>query len=369
MNTSVAILLKNYVEEIKLSSTNPTLKNVTMSVSNIIEPSINGEYMAKLFEYLEERGLCKELVINEMYGFDSDNDKDWVKARHLSQAYEYASCYFEDPYLGIKFGKLFTANSFTIVGFLAISAPNIMSALKSVSCFQGIYSRIGKMVIREEDTIMMCWDSIWPRKLMSRHSVEASITSWLKVGLTMVNKGFQVTSITFQHSLMGNIEVYEELLGCPVYFDQAYDAICLDKNSDLSERVTNSDDLVHEALLEKSRQVLATFGHEPLIDKIEAILSQKGAGTILSIEAAAEELSIKPTDVRQQLKKSNLSYRTLVDRAKLLECLPYLLDNTVEIVDIAQTLGFSEQSSFTRAFKRWTDMSPLAYRSLLLANT
>jgi|GEM_PF-6592418 len=338
-----------------------------MSVSNIIEPSINGEYLAKLFEYLEKRGLSKDLVIKEMLGFDLENDKDWVKARHLNQAYEYASHYLNAPYLGIQFGKSFTANSFTIVGFLAISAPNIISALRSVSCFQGIYSSIGKMVIREEDTTLICWDSKWPRQLMSRHSVEASITSWLKVGLTMVNKRFQVSCVTFQHSQKGSIEVYEALFGCRVYFDQPYDAICLDKNSDLSEKVTNSDNLVYETLLEKSQQVLTTFGHEPLIDKIEQILSQKGAGKILSIEAVSAELLIKPTDVRKLLKKSNLSYRTLVDRAKLIECLPYFLDNTMEIVDIAQVLGFSEQSSFTRAFKRWTDMSPLAYRSLLLA--
>jgi len=336
-----------------------------MSLSSLIEPSINGEYLAHLFTYLEKRDLPRSFILKSLPEISENYASTWIKARHLNQVYELASEHLSDPHLGLKFGAKFSANSFQIVGFIAISAPNILAAFETVSCFQGLYSRIGKMVIRQQEQVLMCWDANWPRTLMSHHAVEASIAGWLKVSIAMTQSELKPLKISFKHSQQGDIETYQKFFSCPLEFDQEYDAIHWQKNQ-LNEVISSSNALVHEALVDKSRQVLQTIGHEPLVDKIEIILGIKGAGSILPIEAVARELSIKPAYLSKQLKKGGLSYRTLVDRSKLLECLPYILDTHNEIVDIAQVLGFSEQSSFTRAFKRWTDMSPLMYRNMLL---
>ncbi|SMG64766.1 [weak similarity to] AraC-type DNA-binding domain-containing protein, partial [methanotrophic bacterial endosymbiont of Bathymodiolus sp.] len=40
----------------------------------------------------------------------------------------------------------------------------------------------------------------------------------------------------------------------------------------------------------------------------------------------------------------------------------YIKDSSLNLNEISFLLGFSEISSFSRAFKRWTGSSPRAYR-------
>ncbi|MGC4059815.1 MAG: AraC family transcriptional regulator [Aquabacterium sp.] len=52
------------------------------------------------------------------------------------------------------------------------------------------------------------------------------------------------------------------------------------------------------------------------------------------------------------------------DRVRHALALGYLGDKSVPLTDVADMLGFSSQSSFIRAFKRWTNVSPGEYRRM-----
>ncbi len=336
-----------------------------MMTAHFIEPSVTREYLINLLDYLAPQGLTIDYLLKEIPNLSADLDGDWVKARHMNKIYEVASTYLDDPYLGLKFGRQFTANWFNIVGFLAISSPDLLHALNRVSCFQALYSRIGKMVIREEEQVLVCWDAIWPRQLNSHHQVEASIVSWFKVGFSMVEKGFQPSCIMFRHVRPDDNTIYEDIFNCPVYFEQKYDAISIDKNI-LKQKLSLFNEVAHEALLKKSEQLMIMFDNEAIINTVEQAIKNQKKGTMPSIENIAMVMNIKPIELRSLLKKMDLNCRMLLDRVKFLESLPLLLEDKSEFVDIAHDLGFSEQSAFTRAFKRWTGCSPLAYKTSIL---
>jgi AraC-like DNA-binding protein len=62
------------------------------------------------------------------------------------------------------------------------------------------------------------------------------------------------------------------------------------------------------------------------------------------------------------MKKHGISYNELLNAARQKYAETKLVNSTSKISDIACQLGYNDTAHFTRAFKRWTGMTPTEYR-------
>jgi AraC-like DNA-binding protein len=62
--------------------------------------------------------------------------------------------------------------------------------------------------------------------------------------------------------------------------------------------------------------------------------------------------------LQRRLRQEGTSYQSLLDEIRRELALDYLRDGKHSIADVAFLLGFSDQSNFTRAFRRWTGTTP-----------
>ncbi|WP_367114619.1 helix-turn-helix transcriptional regulator [Aquabacterium sp.] len=65
---------------------------------------------------------------------------------------------------------------------------------------------------------------------------------------------------------------------------------------------------------------------------------------------------------KEHFAQRGISFRSFIDELRQALALGYMRDPNLSLVDIAYLLGFSEQSAFQRAFKRWTGQTPGDYR-------
>jgi AraC-like DNA-binding protein len=82
------------------------------------------------------------------------------------------------------------------------------------------------------------------------------------------------------------------------------------------------------------------------------------------VERVAEALGLSARTLQSRMAPTGLTFRDLVDRTRHAVALDHLGNPGIPLIDIADMLGFSSQSSFNRAFKRWTDLAPGEYRRL-----
>jgi len=80
------------------------------------------------------------------------------------------------------------------------------------------------------------------------------------------------------------------------------------------------------------------------------------------IRLAAEIAGLSERTLQRRLEKAGLSYRGLLDQVRLEQALSMLGNPNMHITDVAYDLGFSDAAHFTRAFRRWTALSPREYR-------
>jgi AraC-like DNA-binding protein len=81
-----------------------------------------------------------------------------------------------------------------------------------------------------------------------------------------------------------------------------------------------------------------------------------------TIERCAQKMDMSVRTLQAKLSESELSFSDLLEEQRIALAQSYLKQQHLSLDDVANNLGYSEQSSFGRAFKRWTGQTPKQFR-------
>ncbi len=101
---------------------------------------------------------------------------------------------------------------------------------------------------------------------------------------------------------------------------------------------------------------------DPLVTRVHDFIARTVRDTPPELEAVAGALELSPRALKRRLADRGTSFTQIVDDTRRELALGYIADASLTLVDVAYLCGFSEQSAFNRAFKRWTGMPPGEYR-------
>ncbi len=83
----------------------------------------------------------------------------------------------------------------------------------------------------------------------------------------------------------------------------------------------------------------------------------------MTAERIAEQLHLSVRTLRRRLEEEGWSFRGLLSDVRQRLALHYVQDRTLSLTEISYRLGFTQPSSFTRAFRGWTGQSPTEARA------
>jgi len=160
---------------------------------------------------------------------------------------------------------------------------------------------------------------------------------------------------------------WENFFGTRVRFGETRNSVLLArKDADAALPVSNRQIAgTLDAIL--ARQ-LAELDHSNVALRCKAVLLERmaqGESTDLDI---ARSLHMSRRTLQRKLAEADLTYQQLVDDTRRDLALRYLEDSTKSVTEITFLLGLSGQSAFTRAFRRWTGVTPTEYRAGLRKN-
>lgn len=88
-------------------------------------------------------------------------------------------------------------------------------------------------------------------------------------------------------------------------------------------------------------------------------------GSVIDKSMTAEIVGMSKRTLQRRLATEGMSFRHIIDRTKHVRASEMLAESDAKLIDIAMTLGYQDAPSFTRAFKRWSGISPSLYRRRL----
>jgi AraC-like DNA-binding protein len=172
----------------------------------------------------------------------------------------------------------------------------------------------------------------------------------------------RIKRVELQRPAPENVTRYAEVFGTQIVFGASHDRLSF---TDEQWNVpTESPDAALAHLLEEHARILSqrtprsTVG---LSTEVEQAIgaAPSGAG---SAEHVARALNVSVRTLQRKLVASGTTFRQISDDVRGRLAVGYLADARVSIAEVAFLLGFSDQSSFNRAFRRWTGESPGRWR-------
>jgi AraC-like DNA-binding protein len=174
---------------------------------------------------------------------------------------------------------------------------------------------------------------------------------------------FQPLYVSYENDVRSaDVDEIERLFGCPLRSNRSFNAIGFPTRL-LNLRVASASRQLFQLLkgyLERLRQSTRVT----LLDRLEDCVRSSFQSGKCSAEWCAKKLGMSPRTLRIRLDQLNLRFSDVVERQRIGLAFEYLHQPEMTLDDVAFALGYSEQSSFGRAFKRWTGTTPQSHRAM-----
>ena len=182
----------------------------------------------------------------------------------------------------------------------------------------------------------------------------------------MLGEDFVPLRVTMQHRRVSAPEVYRELFGCPVEFGSELNSVHLPQRT-LAQQIRGRD----AAALALAENYLAQIRPDlALVDHVREMTHRLLIVNRASLTVVARAMALHPRVVQRRLAEAGTSFEQILDEVRRTTAWQ-LAGNGMKAAQIATMLGYSEQSSYARACRRWYGESPrqLAARRLSTSAT
>lgn len=294
-----------------------------------------------------------------------------VPSLRLTRALHLAQSLCGDPQTSLNIAALVRPAHLGSLGYALLSAPEGGAGLT-------LFERMQTLVCNE----MLCHHTVSGPVVESRHELLGPVPRdpafWTffvaaRHGFARWVSGRELVPLRIDLPCPppADPEPFLRFIGAPVRFNTP-DCRELIPTEWLSWGNPNADPAVHGLMASIAGQQHQAAADNT--DEILALLKQRivlslHEGSVPTLDSAVAQLfgqahtaGASSRQLQRRLAERGLSFKSLVEDVRREQALSHLEQTDLPLADVAQRLGYAEPSSFHRAVRRWTGLTPLAVR-------
>ena len=265
-----------------------------------------------------------------------------------------------DPCIGLHLGEEMPVYKGQILEYLFLSSQTFGDGLRRVLNYQRLISDALHGQVTE--TPSPCLTSYFSEhQHATSHLAEAMVLGLIKGFQAVTDGTFKPEKIVFNHPPNTDIAEYQRIFQCPVEFNAKSFQLFFPASM-LSYRSLYAEPELLNLHIQAADQHLAVLQQQDLMTEVRSQLGALLESGETTLGNVANRLGVTPRHLRHQLDLAGTSFQRLLNdyRHRLAR---RLLSQTDEgISEIVYLTGFSEPSTFYRAFRRWEGTTPIEYR-------
>lgn len=266
--------------------------------------------------------------------------------------------------LPLRTGASMRCDNYGALGLAFKAAPTLRGSFSRVARFALLWTSVVEYeLLSHEEGVWFCLLRSGPRRLGLRLSNEATLASATAISREVSSTGlFSPVEVHLIHPAPPVSTHHEAYFGCPVVFGSNRDALLISKETIDRPNKLGDEGITQFLLGHLERELAQASGMKSLKNTARAVIARALSEGLPKMEDVARRLGMSVRSLHRRLAEDGLTFQTLAEDTRRELAMGLLRDEQHSIAEIAFLTGFSEQSSFTRAFKRWVGDTPAKYR-------
>jgi AraC-like DNA-binding protein len=325
-----------------------------------------GSYLLRILETLIENGIDPAKYLETVGLANITDDAYWDEFSYQKYlSFAEAVLKANVPALAFRTGLKFSILELGLVGYWVISSPNLRVSLNALGS-HGELMGAGHVVVeylREKgnDAIYTIECSLDSAKLY-QFELELNTAQFLStVPYFMFNKDFNFTQVNYSFPRPDHAELIEELVSCPVSWDQAATELIFER-SWLDAPLFSTNELIAGFCEQNCRRLLTQVSSDNKYSEKLRRRIRRYPARIPSMSNFAAQNNLSTRSLYRRLLEEGTSYHKIVHTMRMSLAGQSLQRTNRSIKNICFQLGYSEVSNFHRAFTLWSGITPTRYR-------
>lgn len=268
-----------------------------------------------------------------------------------------------DPAIGLRVSRFVSPTTFHALGYALVASDNLREVFERIVRYHQVVSDVLIPILEHaEDRYRFRLLTRYDGQAPAAEAIDAFASIYVRTCRNRLGRHYAPLSVSLTRQRPADPTPWQSVFRAPITFDAEENCLEFaladfechldDANPELAQH--------NEAVLEKTLGMLQPLTWERRVrNAVEARLPQG----VPSAEDIAHGLNLSLRSLQRHLADEGCRYDSLLDECRQNLALSYLRDPHSSLSEIGYRLGFADASSFNRAFKRWTGLSPGQFRS------
>jgi len=272
--------------------------------------------------------------------------------------WHHAQNIIKEPCLGLSAGRdTWHPSQMGALGYAWLASSTLEKAFHRLSRFQHLVTNAYEVEIEKTDrnyTVLIQYSKHNPAFQARSESIIATLLSMSQMNF---GNGLEVQQVSFVHPEPQCVEKYLEVFDCRPVFGAPNDSISF-AASDVTKKLPTANHMFAEMMDQSIIMLLKKLEPDNIVSQVKSVIIEQLSCGKVTEEDIAAQMNMSKRKLQLKLSDEGVRFKTLVDDIRTNMATEYLNEQNYCLNEIAFMLGFSEVSSFSRAFKRWTGVSP-----------
>ncbi len=273
-----------------------------------------------------------------------------------------------DDAIGLKTGRYAKPVHFYAFGYSWMASSTLLGAMQRLTRYLRLMSTASVEISLTETRDSYALSTVFPDVSNSppKEGIDCGMTAVLALCDIVTEQEIRPLRVELTCPASVHPEAYRDALRAPIQFNAEVGTFHFDKKVLRAPLPYGTPD-VAKATDRIAEQYIETLDPNKVASQVTRLLVGLLPSGKADQELVSSRLNRSTSTLQRQLQAEGTSYRGVLNSTQRRLAETYLRDRKHSHAQIAYLLGFSEQSNFSRAFKRWTSLTPRQYQESSIA--
>jgi AraC-like DNA-binding protein len=268
-----------------------------------------------------------------------------------------------DPAFGLKEANYVLPAHIGPLGFSWLASTSLRTALTRLQRYTKVINEKLQMDLQSVEDELIVEIKVGQPSANEFHRDSANLAVGTKMCRYICGDDWNPVAVTIKHPEPADASYYFSFFRCAVEFNASRNTLRI-QSRQADERLTGSNKQLAQINDHIIVKYLASLAHDDIVNRVKSTILESLGESGVTESSVANALHMSARSLHRRLTLEDTSFKKLLLEIRTELASQYINDATLSLTEISYMLGFSEVSSFSRAYRRWTGWSPSAARKI-----